>query len=583
MKNKQSKKKVIKRIFEYAKRVKKELTISMVLVLAMTGLQVLSPILIGHIIDKRLPMGLDWWNIRIIFLILVAYLEVGIIQSLVRYITNMSFMWTANQVSIKLREDLFDHIQKLPQKYFDNISAGKVVSRITNDTNALKTLFQTILSQIVVSGVYIIVTFGILAFTQPWATLFLLVPMPILLIMIKFYDKYSSKYNREYRRTLSQINSDINENIKGMEVIKTSNVESGVQKEFEKISQANYRSGIQIEWLDSFTSFNATQTLSNFNVLAILFVFGRANLKGIEGFTVGLMYILLDYTQRIYHSTQHIIQRLRDIERSLAAAEHIFEIFDMEEEETIEDTNPKLEGNVEFRNVSFYYKDQDYVLRDINLKVPKGTSLALVGQTGSGKSSIINLLFRFYKEQKGEVLFDGKPADQYSLNDLRSNMSIVLQEPFIYEGSLRDNISLGLEYKDEEIKEALFSVGGENLFNNLDRGLNTVITEGGSTLSQGEKQIITFARAIIKDPKILVLDEATSSIDSETEQFIQMGLNKLKEGRTTFVIAHRLSTIKDSDQIIVLNYGNIVERGSHDELMEMKGIYYDMLMKEGEK
>ena len=235
---------------------------------------------------------------------------------------------------------------------------------------------------------------------------------------------------------------------------------------------------------------------------------------------------------------------------------------------------------MEFKNVSFYYKDEDYVLKDINFKVQRGNTIALVGQTGSGKSSIINLLFRFYQEQKGEVLFDGINADEYSLNDLRSNMSIVLQEPFIYEGTLRDNITLGIEYDDEVIKDALVSVGGEKLLSTLPDGLDAPFTEGGSTLSQGEKQIITFARAIIKDPKILVLDEATSSIDSETEQFIQIGLNKLKEGRTTFVIAHRLSTIKDSNEIIVLSYGNIVERGTHEELVAQNGIYNAMLMKE---
>ncbi|NLW42767.1 MAG: ABC transporter ATP-binding protein, partial [Tissierellia bacterium] len=251
---------VNKRILEYAMRVKKELGKGLILVLIMTGLQVLSPLLIGKIIDDKLSSSISAVDVKGILIILLGYFAVGIIQSIFRYISNMSFMDTANLIAIELRQDLFNHIQKLPQRYFDNISAGKVVSRITNDTNALKVLFQTVLGQIVVSGVYIIVAFAILLFTQPWATLFLLVPLPILLLMIKFYDKYSSKYNREYRRSLSQINSDINENIKGMEVIKTSNVEDGVFKEFSIISEENFKSGVQIEWLDSFTSFNATQT-----------------------------------------------------------------------------------------------------------------------------------------------------------------------------------------------------------------------------------------------------------------------------------------------------------------------------------
>lgn len=575
-----NKKTVNQRLLEYGLRVKKQLGIGLLLLLFLTGLQVLSPMIIGTIIDDRLANSTGLISLSSIVYLIGGYFVVGILQAIFRYISNMSFMNTANLIAIEIRQDLFAHIQRLPQKYFDNISAGKVVSRITNDTNALKILFQTILGQMVTSAVYIISIFIILLITQPWAIGFILVPLPIMYFVIRFYDKYSKKYNRDFRRSLSQINSDINENIKGMEVIKTSNTEKGVYEDFLKISEKNFDTGIKIEWLDSFVSFNATQTLANFNVLAILLLFGTMNLRGNTGFSVGLMYILLDYTQRIYSATQQILQRLRDIERSLAAADHIFEIFDMIEEETIEDTKPKIHGDVEFRNVSFYYKNEDYVLKNISFKVPNGNTLALVGQTGSGKSSIINLLFRFYKEQSGDVLFNGKLADSYSLSDLRSNMSIVLQEPFIYEGTLRDNITLGLEYSDEEVVDALVGVGGENLFNTLNKNLDYVFTEGGSTLSQGEKQIITFARAIIKDPKILVLDEATSSIDSETEQFIQIGLNKLKEGRTTFVIAHRLSTIKDVDEILVLSYGNIIERGTHEELIKLDGVYHEMLMNE---
>lgn len=575
-----NKKTVNQRLLEYGLRVKKQLGIGLLLLLFLTGLQVLSPMIIGTIIDDRLANSTGLISLNSIVYLIGGYFVVGILQAIFRYISNMSFMNTANLIAIEIRQDLFAHIQRLPQKYFDNISAGKVVSRITNDTNALKILFQTILGQMVTSAVYIISIFIILLITQPWAIGFILVPLPIMYFVIRFYDKYSKKYNRDFRRSLSQINSDINENIKGMEVIKTSNTEKGVYEDFLKISEKNFDTGIKIEWLDSFVSFNATQTLANFNVLAILLLFGTMNLRGNTGFSVGLMYILLDYTQRIYSATQQILQRLRDIERSLAAADHIFEIFDMIEEETIEDTKPKIHGDVEFSNVSFYYKNEDYVLKNISFKVPNGNTLALVGQTGSGKSSIINLLFRFYKEQSGDVLFDGKLADSYSLSDLRSNMSIVLQEPFIYEGTLRDNITLGLEYSDEEVVDALVGVGGENLFNTLNKNLDYVFTEGGSTLSQGEKQIITFARAIIKDPKILVLDEATSSIDSETEQFIQIGLNKLKEGRTTFVIAHRLSTIKDADEILVLSYGNIIERGTHEELVKLDGVYHEMLMNE---
>lgn len=577
-KNKKSKE-VYSRLFAYGKRVKKELTLAFIILFILTGLQIIMPMLIGNIIDDKL--GQDHLiELRSIGFLLVGYLVVGLIQAVIRYLSSMSFMKTANLVAIEIRRDLFDHIQRLPQKYFDNISAGKVVSRVTNDTNALKSLFQTLLGQMVTSAVYIIAIFFVLLFKGSWAVLFVIVPMPIMYFLIKFYNKYSSQYNHDFRRSLSQINSDINENIKGMEVIKTTNTEDGVYQAFEKVSEENFKTGLKIEWLDSFVSFNATQTLSNINVLVVLLVFGLMNLKGNPNFSVGLMYILLDYTQRIYSALQQVLNRLREIQRSLAAADHIFEIFSMEAEEEKEVKGLKLEGNVTFKDVSFYYKDEDYVLKNISFEVPAGKTLALVGQTGSGKSSIINLLFRFYREQKGQVLFDGVGANAYSLSDLRSNMAIVLQEPFIYQGTLRENITLGRTYADEDVIASLEAVGGKNLFDNLGRNLDTVFSEAGSGLSQGEKQIITFARAIIRDPKILVLDEATSSIDSETESFIQVGLEKLKEGRTTFVIAHRLSTIKDADEILVLSYGNIVERGSHQDLVDSGGFYYDMLMKE---
>lgn len=571
---------VLARLWGYIKQVKKELMYGFMLLGILTVAQLSIPMIVAEIIDNQLDPVAGYRDLKTIILLIIGYVVVGLLQSVFRYYSSMSFMDTANIIAIKIRDDLFAHVQKLPMRYFDNISAGKVVSRITNDTNALKVLFQTVLSQIVTSGVYIVAIFLILLFTQPWAVLFILVPMPILYLILKFYHKRSSVYNDEFRRSLSQINSDINENIKGMEVIRAFNVEDGVQKEFEEISESNFQSGVKIEFLDSIVSFNATQTLSSLNVLVILLLFGYMNIQGNSVFTVGLMYILLDYTQRIYNAAQMILQRLRDIEKSISAARHIFEIFDIEEEYSVDKTAETIRGDVEFKNVSFYYKDEEYVLKDINFKVPTGSTISLVGQTGSGKSSIINLLFRFYKEQQGEVLFDGVNANDYSLDNLRSNMSIVLQEPFIYKGTLKQNITLGKDYSDEDVIKALVSVGGENLYNNLDRNINSMLTEGGSTLSQGEKQIITFARAIIKDPKILVLDEATSSIDSETESFIQIGLQKLKEGRTTFVIAHRLSTIKDSDQILVLSYGRIIERGTHEELIELGGTYYDMLMKE---
>lgn len=575
--------KTTRRLLDYALRSKKKLFKGIFLLLIMTGLQVLSPIIIGKIIDERLIAGSNYIEPKSVLYLILGYLSVGLLSGLFRYISNMAFMETSNEIAINMREDLFSHILKLPQSFFDNIAVGKIVSRVSNDTNSVKELYQTILGQMVVSAVYLIVSFFLLLFMNRFAVLFLLVPLPLVIGIIYLYDNYSREFNRSYRKTLSQINSDINENIRGIEIIKTTNTEEEFLEDFQKINQANYESGIKIEWLDAFASFNVTQTLNHINTLVILLLFGYMNFHGRAGFTVGLMYLLLEYTQRVYSAMQMILQRLRNIERSHTAAEHIFEIMDKEPEKDAHITSyeeVELNGNVEFKNIWFYYKDENYVLKDISFKVDAGETLAIVGQTGSGKSSIINLLFRFYREQKGEILFDGINADDITLSNLRSNMSIVLQETYIYETSLRENITLGEDYSDEEIINALIFVGGENLFNSLDRNLDYKFREGGSNLSHGEKQIITFARAIIRDPKILVLDEATSSVDSETERIIQTGLDRLKKGRTTFIIAHRLSTIKDADKIIVLKNGEIVERGTHNSLVLDRGIYFEMLKKE---
>ena len=572
---------IVKKIFEYLKRYKREFFIAIIFLIIFTSLQLLTPALLGYIIDNKLAEGVDLTEIKSIILLVGGYFLMGIIQSVFRYFSNLKFFGIANLLAIDIREDLYDHIQKLPMSFYDKTAVGKIVTRLTNDTDALKEFFKNAFSQLLTSLAFIVLTIVLLLIAAPWALIFIIVPMPIIYYLIKTYDKKSIGPLRKYRKSLSNINSDINENIEGMGVIRSFNVEDGVYEEFKDLNDKTKDLAMEYHRITvTLGGSNMTNVLQRLNTRIILGLFVYMNLQGNLYFSVGLMYILVDYTERIYQQVSRIMVRISDFERSIAATEQIFQIFAIEPEKSKDRAGVKLKGDVEFKNLPFYYVDEDYVLKDISFKANSGMSVALVGETGSGKSSIINLIFRLYKEQKGEILFDGINANDYSIYDLRDNMAIVLQDPFIFNDTLRNNISLGDEFTDEKIYESLISVGGENLYKNMEDGLDTIMAKGGSNLSQGEKQIITFARAIIRDPNILVLDEATSSIDTETETYIQIGLDKLKEGRTTFTIAHRLSTIKDSDLILVLKDGEIIERGDHDSLIDNKGQYYKMLEKE---
>lgn len=572
---------LVKEIFQYMKKYKKQFILAIFFLTIFTSLQLLTPALFGYIVDNKLSIEINNINIKSILILILSYFILGIFQAIFRYLSNYKFYALSSLMAKSIREDLYKHIQKLPMSYYDNISVGNIVTKITNDTNSFRDFFETALAEFLTSIVFIILTIIFLSLWQAWALLFIIVPMPIIFFLIKLYDKKSILPLRKYRKSLSGLNSNINENIQAMEVIRTNNIEDNVYKEFKLANEKNKDLTQEYNKVVVYLGgSNITNMLQRFSTLVILLIFLYMNVNGNYYFTAGLMYILVDYTERIYTQVSIIMHRLGNFEHSMARTEQIFEIFAIEKEKSSEKKGIVLKGDVEFKDVSFYYKDENYVLNNISFKITRGKSVALIGDTGSGKSSIINLIFRFYIENKGEILFDNVSINNYSIYDLRDNMAIVLQEPFIYNETLRYNISLGEDYSDEEILNSLISVGGKKLFEKQNNGLDEILAKGGNSLSQGEKQIVTFARAIIRNPKILILDEATSSIDTETESYIQIGLNKLKKGRTTFTIAHRLSTIKDSDLILVLKNGRIIERGNHQSLIEKNSYYKEMLEKE---
>lgn len=483
---------------------------------------------------------------------------------------------SANKVIQRLRIDVYAHIQRLPVHYFDNLPAGKVVSRITNDTEAVKDLFVAVLSNffsgiITMIGVYI--ALFILDVKLGLISLFV---VPLLVLWMFLYRKIATKYNTIIRSRLSEINAMINESIQGMSIIRVFRRQKKTYEEFEALNEDYMNHQNKMLNLNAFTTHNLVNVLRNLAFAIVLLYFGAGSIDGSSLISLGVLYAFVDVLSRLFQPVTGMVNQLANLDSSMVSAGRVFELMDETGEQVTDGSMPRYLGNVEFKDVSFAY-NRDYVLKNISFEAKQGETVALVGHTGSGKSSIINLLFRFYDPQKGSITIDGQDVKDIPKQWIREHMGIVLQDPYLFTGTIASNVSLNDEkISRDTIEKALRDVGAEQLLSHLPQGFDEPVVEKGSTLSAGQRQLISFARALAYDPAILILDEATANIDTETEAIIQSALEVLKKGRTTFIIAHRLSTIRNSDQILVLHQGQIVERGNHDELMALRGRYYQM-------
>ncbi|PEL49261.1 multidrug ABC transporter permease [Bacillus toyonensis] len=502
-----------------------------------------------------------------------GYFALLVIVSLFAYGKQFFLQKAANKIIQIMREDVFSHIQTLPIRYFDHLPAGKIVSRVTNDTEAIRDLYVTVLATFVSSFIYIIGIFAALFLLDVKLASFCLLIIPILIVWAILYRKYASVYNHKMRSRLSDINGTVNESIQGMPIIQTFRQERETKKEFEELNGDYFKYQNKILNLNAATSHNLVSVLRNIAFTGVIWYFGGASLSASGIISLGILYAFVDYLTRLFSPITNMVNQLANLEQSRVASERVFELLEEKGEAVEEERMPRLQGNVKFDNVSFSYNGKDEVLKNISFEAKQGETVALVGHTGSGKSSIMNVLFQFYEFEKGKLTIDGHDVKEMPKQATREHMGIVLQDPFLFSGTVASNVSLENEkISKDRIVKALRDVGAERFANNI----NEEITEKGSTLSTGERQLISFARALAFDPAILILDEATSSIDTETEAMIQQALEVVKKGRTTFIIAHRLSTIKSADQIIVLDRGTILEKGSHDELMKKRGRYYDM-------
>lgn len=574
-----SQKRAFRRLLSYTKPHKKPLFFAFVLLLLATVADVAGPILAKIFIDDYLtPRIFDWQPLAILA---GTFLFLHIAAVGLNYYQLLLFQKVALWIIQQLRIDVFNKVQHLGLSFFDKTPGGSLVSRITNDTEAIKDLFVYVLSTFVKSGVFLIgIIIGMFILDVRLAFICLIFT-PLILGLMFTYRHFSSKVYRVARYKLSQLNAKLNESIQGMNIIQAMRQEKRLRREFAQTNQEHNDAMMKNIKLNSFLLRPAVEFLSMISIIVVLNFFGIQSFNGVV--EIGVLYAFINYLERFFEPVNDMMIRLNQFQQAIVSAERVFGLLDDERMAPVkqgEGESPRIgKGLIEFKNVTFSYDGQTDVLKNISFTARPGETVALVGHTGSGKSSIVNLLMRFYPLERGEIKIDGAPLETYDDEQLRQNMGLVLQDSFLFVGDVKSNIRLSdTNIRDEDVVQAAEFVQADPFIRRLPGQYDEPIGERGATLSSGQRQLISFARTMALNPKILVLDEATASVDTETEEAIQVALNKMRKGRTTIAIAHRLSTIQDADLILVLHQGEIVERGTHQELLAKEGLYQKMYL-----
>ncbi|MCR5493963.1 MAG: ABC transporter ATP-binding protein/permease [Streptococcus sp.] len=571
MKNNANQWRVFKRLMSYLKPYKFLTALALGLLLLTTVVKSLIPLVASYFIDHFLTdMN------QTAMLILLGYYLMYVVQTIIQYFGNFFFARVSYSIVRDIRRDAFANMEKLGMSYFDKTPAGSIVSRITNDTEAISDMFSGLLSSFISAiFVFTVTLFTMLklnAVLTAWVALFL----PFIFILVNRYRKKSVKVIAKTRALLSDINSKLSESIEGIRIIQAFGQEERLKGEFEEINQEHVQYANRSIALDSIF---LRPAMSLLKLLAYAILMAYFGFRGMEvGISAGLMYAFIQYVNRLFDPLIEVTQNFSTLQTSMVSAGRVFDLIDEKQYEP-EQVGVQEEvpfGNIEFKNVSFSYDGKRQILDDISFKVNQGETIAFVGATGSGKSSIINVFMRFYEFQSGQVLLDGVDIRKYSKEALRKHIGLVLQEPFLYHGTIKSNIKMYQDISDETVQSAAKFVDADQFIQKLPEKYDTKVTERGSSFSTGQRQLLAFARTVASQPKILILDEATANIDSETENIVQESLKKMRQGRTTIAIAHRLSTIQDADCIYVLDKGKIIESGNHEKLLSQKGTYYRM-------
>ena len=568
-----SKSKTFFRLMRYMLRYKGLSILALLFILMTSIVATAIPLLAQYYIDYYITKNIAKAGLYI----LIIYFGFFILRVVFTFLGEYYFAKVAHSIVRDLRNDSFANLQKLGMSYFDKTPVGSVVSRLTNDTQAVADMFGTIFSSFLNTILMFVVTLSAMIALSWQLTIYMILFIPVMVGSVYLYQKLSSRLVEISRAKISEMNTKLSESIEGMKIIQAFNQEQRLIDEFGEVNNEHLRYYTKSLKVDSLL---LRPAMALFKVLAygvIVMYFGLTFESA--GFTAGIIYAFIQYTNQLFNPLIELMQNFSILQTSIISAGRVFTLIDNEEYEPEQkDSDHKISrGDIEFKNVSFSYDGKRDVLKNISFSVKNGESIAFVGATGSGKSSIMNLFLRFYDYDRGEILIDGVNIKDYSSKELRNSVGLVLQDPFLYHGTVESNIKMYNEsLTREDVIEAAKFVDAHNFIDKLEDKYDSLVTERGSTFSSGERQLLTFARTIASKPKILILDEATANIDSETEELIQHSLEKMRKGRTTIAIAHRLSTIQDSNCIYVLDKGEIIESGTHDELIALKGNYYKM-------
>ena len=568
-----SKSKTFFRLMCYMLRYKGLSILALLFILMTSIVATAIPLLAQYYIDNFITENIAKAGLYI----LIIYFGLFILRVVFTFLGEYYFAKVAHSIVRDLRNDSLANLQKLGMSYFDKTPVGSVVSRLTNDTQAVADMFGTIFSSFLNTILMFVVTLSAMIALSWQLTIYMILFIPVMVGSVYIYQKLSSRLVEISRAKISEMNTKLSESIEGMKIIQAFNQEQRLIDEFGEVNNEHLRYYTKSLKVDSLL---LRPAMALFKVLAygvIVMYFGLSFESA--GFTAGIIYAFIQYTNQLFNPLIELMQNFSILQTSIISAGRVFTLIDNKEYEPEQkESDHKIScGDIEFKNVSFSYDGKRDVLKNISFSVKNGESIAFVGATGSGKSSIINLFLRFYDYNRGEILIDGVNIKDYSSKELRNCVGLVLQDPFLYHGTVESNIKMyNEELTREDVIEAARFVDAHNFIDKLEDKYDSLVTERGSTFSSGERQLLTFARTIASKPKILILDEATANIDSETEELIQHSLEKMRKGRTTIAIAHRLSTIQDSNCIYVLDKGEIIESGTHDELIVLKGNYYKM-------
>jgi ATP-binding cassette subfamily B protein len=568
----------LRRLLSYMRPYKRLLALAFLFLVGATVTEMMGPFLIKQFLDEHLvPRNFEQSALVTLF---VVYIIAHLLKVLFTYLDLLYFQNIAFKIVQDMRVEVYEHVQKLSLSFFDRTPIGTLVSRITNDTEAIKDFYVSVLSTFVKNVVFLVGILVAMFLLDVKLALFSLILIPIMFAIMVLYQRKSAAFYLEVRNQLSILNAKLNESIQGMNIVQVFRQEKRMRKEFEEVNNKHFSAGRRTLKLDALLLRPATDLVHIVAIALVLGLFGIDALK--SPVEVGVLYAFVNYIHRFFQPVNEMMMKLSFFQQALVSSSRVFHLMDDKDLAPVQmgSEQPRIaNGEIQFKDVTFSYDGKRDVLKNVSFHVKSGQTVAFVGHTGSGKSTIMNLLMRFYNIKSGNIVIDGVDLEKFEEQEIRKKIGLVLQDAFLFAGNVKQNIRMyNEEITDEEIEEAARFVQANTFIEKLPEKYDTEVVERGTAFSSGQRQLIAFARTIATNPKVLVLDEATANIDTETEEAIQTALQQMRKGRTTIAIAHRLSTIQDADQIFVMHEGEIIERGTHQELLSEQGLYYNMYL-----